>query len=98
MENERLPLELRRDGAGAAMSTVGLPLPAAWTSRAHPVPAAPARHFAIAGRGLLILGITGAVLIWLISVGILVHDLVSWWAEFAVFPLQATASGFPPGW
>ena len=99
MEDERLPLELRRDRAGGAMSrAVGVSL-AAGRARAHRLPVAmPARHLAIMGRGLIVLGIIAAVLCWLISVGILVHDMVSWWAELAVRPLYTTIEGPPPGW
>ena len=72
--------------------------PAASTSRTHRLHAIPASHLALVARGLLVLGLAAAVLLWLISVGILIHDLVSWWAEFAVQPLNTAGDGPPPGW
>ena len=70
----------------------------AWLPRAHRGTAQAARLLETAARGLLVIGVAAAVLIWLVSVGILVHDMVSWWAELAVRPLQTTVEGPPPGW
>jgi hypothetical protein len=53
---------------------------------------------AISARGLLVLGFAVLALLWLVSVGILIHDAVSWWAEFAVRSTHTTGDGVPFGW
>ena len=74
-------------------------LPTAWTARSTRLTAVPAvKDRAIAAQWLLVLGVALVVLVWLISVGILLHDMVTWWAEFSVRPLQTWTEGPPPGW
>ena len=99
MEDERLALKPGRSGAGVAMNRgLGVFPWSGWASRAHGLPRVPARHLAIARRGLLVLGVALAALVWLISVGVLIHELVSWWAEFAVQRLNTAIEGPPGGW
>ena len=71
---------------------IGLPSAAAWTSRAL--------HFslAIVLRRLLALGLVALALVWLVCIGVLTHDMVSWWAEFAVTPLWTASAGPPSAW
>jgi hypothetical protein len=71
---------------------IGIPWTDGWASRAHRFP------IAIALRRLLVLGFILLALVWLLSVGVLIHDMVSWWAEFAVRPILTASEGPPPGW
>ena len=83
----------------AGRSTSPLPGLGEWTARAHQLLVlAKARCLAISARGLLVLGFAVLALFWLVSVGILIHDTVSWWAEFAVRSTHTIGDGVPFGW
>ena len=71
---------------------IGIPSAAAWTSRAH--------RFSLATllQRLLVLGFLVLTLVWLICIGFLIHDMLSWWAEFAVRPLSTAGAEPPSAW
>ena len=51
-----------------------------------------ARYRAAAVRLSVAAGAVLVTLLWLVCVALLVQEMVSWWAEFAVYPLQTAGA------
>ena len=51
-----------------------------------------------AARLSLAAGAIIAVLLWLTCIALLVQEMVTWWAEFAVYPIQQAGVGAAPDW